>query len=36
MDAVGYIRVSIAEQAREEISLEAQDARIRAYGAAAG
>ena len=36
MDAVGYIRVSIAEQAREEISLEAQDARIRAYGAEAG
>jgi site-specific DNA recombinase len=36
MDAVGYIRVSTAEQARGEISLEAQDARIRAYGAAAG
>jgi site-specific DNA recombinase len=36
MDAVGYIRVSTAEQARGEISLEAQDARIRAYCAAAG
>ena len=32
--AVGYVRVSTLEQAREGISLDAQEARIRAYAAA--
>ena len=31
MKAVGYIRVSTVEQAQEGVSLDAQEARIRAY-----
>ena len=31
MNAVGYIRVSTEDQARDGISLDAQDARIRAF-----
>jgi DNA invertase Pin-like site-specific DNA recombinase len=31
MNAIGYIRVSTEDQAREGISLEAQQARIEAY-----
>jgi DNA invertase Pin-like site-specific DNA recombinase len=34
--AVGYLRVSTQEQAREGVSLDAQEARIRAYCTAAG
>jgi len=31
MKAVGYVRVSTIEQAQEGVSLDAQEARIRAY-----
>src|SRR5262245_57091471 len=34
--AVAYVRVSTEEQAREGVSLDAQEARLRAYCAAAG
>jgi site-specific DNA recombinase len=36
MEAIGYCRVSTDEQAREGVSLAAQEARIRAYCTAAG
>jgi site-specific DNA recombinase len=36
MEAIGYCRVSTEEQAREGVSLDAQEARIRAYCAMAG
>ena len=36
MEALGYIRVSTEEQAREGVSLAAQEARLRAYCTAAG
>src|ERR1017187_1751358 len=36
MKAVAYVRVSTAEQAREGISLEAQEDRVRAYCTMAG
>jgi DNA invertase Pin-like site-specific DNA recombinase len=36
MEAIGYCRVSTEEQAREGVSLEAQEARLRAYCTAAG
>jgi hypothetical protein len=35
-NAVGYVRVSTDEQARDGVSLEAQQARIRAYAEAKG
>ncbi len=31
MKVIGYVRVSTEEQAREEISLEAQEAKIKSY-----
>jgi DNA invertase Pin-like site-specific DNA recombinase len=36
MESIGYIRVSTAEQARGGVSLDAQEARLRSYCAAAG
>ena len=36
MEALGYVRVSTEEQAREGVSLAAQEARLRAYCTAAG
>ena len=36
MESIGYCRVSTEEQAREGVSLDAQEARIRAYCASAG
>jgi DNA invertase Pin-like site-specific DNA recombinase len=36
MESIGYIRVSTEEQAREGVSLDAQEARLRSYCAAAG
>jgi DNA invertase Pin-like site-specific DNA recombinase len=36
MEAIGYCRVSTEEQAKEGVSLDAQEARIRAYCAMAG
>src|SRR5919108_4371992 len=36
MESIGYCRVSTEEQAKEGVSLDAQEARIRAYCASAG
>jgi DNA invertase Pin-like site-specific DNA recombinase len=36
MKVLGYIRVSTEDQAKEGVSLEAQQARIKAYGIAKG
>jgi DNA invertase Pin-like site-specific DNA recombinase len=36
MQSIGYIRVSTEEQVKEGVSLDAQDARLRSYCAAAG